>query len=136
MTWRNPSPLVPLDETINRTLRLLAREWELVEARRKIEEREQPQFDPEVEVEEEVELEEEEGSEAEMVENQNAQERNEETRTMGYYMAPRAADIQPTIMHPPMAANNFEIKLSLVTVIQNNIQFHGLKDESPREHIQ
>ncbi|CAL1381779.1 unnamed protein product [Linum trigynum] len=84
----------PLDKNLNRTLRLLAREWELVEARRRIEERGQPQFGHEVEgvaVEEEFESKEE-GSEAEMVANQEAQaEVAEQPRTMGYYMAPRAA---------------------------------------------
>ncbi|CAL1378554.1 unnamed protein product [Linum trigynum] len=55
---------------------------------------------------------------------------------MGYYMAPRVADIQPTILHPLVAANNFEIKLRLVTMMKNNEQFHCLKDNSVREHIQ
>ncbi|CAL1379297.1 unnamed protein product [Linum trigynum] len=55
---------------------------------------------------------------------------------MGYYMAPRGADIQPTILRLPVVANNFEIKPDLVTMIQNNVQFHELRDESPREHIQ
>ncbi|CAL1401862.1 unnamed protein product [Linum trigynum] len=55
---------------------------------------------------------------------------------MGYYMATRAADIQSPILHPPMAANNFEIKPSLVTMIQQNAYFHGLSHESPREHVQ
>ncbi|CAL1388851.1 unnamed protein product [Linum trigynum] len=57
-------------------------------------------------------------------------------RTMGYYIAPMAADIQPDIRHLPMAANNFEIKPTLITIIQNNSLFHGLSNESPREHIQ
>ncbi|CAL1394341.1 unnamed protein product [Linum trigynum] len=60
----------------------------------------------------------------------------EEPRTMGYYMAPRAADIQSPILYPPVAANNFEIKLALVTMIQNNAYFDGLANESPREHVQ
>ncbi|CAL1412039.1 unnamed protein product [Linum trigynum] len=60
----------------------------------------------------------------------------EEPRTMGYYMAPRAADIQSPILHPPLAANNFEIKPSFVMMIQNNALFHGLANESPREHVQ
>ncbi|CAL1394752.1 unnamed protein product [Linum trigynum] len=54
---------------------------------------------------------------------------------MGYYMSPRAADIQSPIQHPPVAANNFEIKPALVT-IQNNALFHGLANESSREHFQ
>ncbi|CAL1361483.1 unnamed protein product [Linum trigynum] len=70
-----------------------------------------------------------------MADNQHGHEENEEPRTMGYYMAPRAVDIQPSILHPPVAANNFEITPSLVTMIHNNIQFHGLKDESPMKHV-
>ncbi|CAL1379091.1 unnamed protein product [Linum trigynum] len=35
-----------------------------------------------------------------------------------------------------MAANNFEFKPALVTMIQNNALFHGLSNESPREHVQ
>ncbi|CAL1359685.1 unnamed protein product [Linum trigynum] len=57
-------------------------------------------------------------------------------RTMGYYMAPRPADIQSPILHPTVAANNFEIKLALVTMIQSNTLFHGNESESPREHVQ
>ncbi|CAL1381778.1 unnamed protein product [Linum trigynum] len=113
MTQSNPTALAPLDENTNRTLRLLARERELAEARRRIEERGQPQVGPGIEgvvVEEEFESEEK-RSEAEMATNQEAQAgAAEQPWTMSYYMAPRAADIQPTILHPPVAANNFEIK--------------------------
>ncbi|CAL1370201.1 unnamed protein product [Linum trigynum] len=104
MIRSSPTPLAPLDEDLNRTLRHLAHERELAEARRRIEE--------EVVVEEGVDSEEE-GSVAEMADNQPAQGRvaaEEQPSTMGYYMAPRLADIQPAIRHPPMAANNFEIK--------------------------
>ncbi|CAL1360250.1 unnamed protein product [Linum trigynum] len=55
---------------------------------------------------------------------------------MGYYMAPRLADIQSPILHPPVAANYFKIKPALVTIIQNNALFHGLPSESSREHVQ
>ncbi|CAL1355186.1 unnamed protein product [Linum trigynum] len=57
-------------------------------------------------------------------------------RTMGYYMAPRSADIQTPILHPPMAANNSEIKPALATMIQSNALFHGHESESPGEHVQ
>ncbi|CAL1394168.1 unnamed protein product [Linum trigynum] len=60
----------------------------------------------------------------------------EEPRTMGYYMAPRAADIQSPILHPSVPAKNYEIKPALVTIVQNNAYFHGLANESPREHVQ
>ncbi|CAL1382162.1 unnamed protein product [Linum trigynum] len=60
----------------------------------------------------------------------------EQPRTMGYYLAPMAADIQPAIRHPPVAANNFEIKPDLVTMIQSNSLFHGVSNEPPTEHVQ
>ncbi|CAL1400388.1 unnamed protein product [Linum trigynum] len=105
MTRSNPTPLVPLDENINKTLRLLAWERELAESMRRSEERGQ-QLCPgvsgvEVEgVEGEVDI------GVEMVENQReggaaqAHNHNDEAaeeeapRTMRYYMAPRPADIQ------------------------------------------
>ncbi|CAL1381511.1 unnamed protein product [Linum trigynum] len=55
---------------------------------------------------------------------------------MRYYMALRPADIQSSILHPLVAANNFEIKPTLVTMIQNNALFHCLESELPREHVQ
>ncbi|CAL1388108.1 unnamed protein product [Linum trigynum] len=55
---------------------------------------------------------------------------------MGYYMAPRPADIQSPILHPQVEANNFEIKPAVVTMIQDNALFHGHATESPREHVQ
>ncbi|CAL1382146.1 unnamed protein product [Linum trigynum] len=129
MNRSNPTPLAPLDEDLNRTLRHLARERELVEARRRIEE--------EILVEEGVDSKEEE-SEAEMAANQPAQGAavEEQRRTMGYYMDPRPTNIQLAIRHPPVAANNFEIKHTLVTMIQNSALFHGLSNESLMEHVQ
>ncbi|CAL1370195.1 unnamed protein product [Linum trigynum] len=56
-------------------------------------------------------------------------------RTMGYYMAPRPAEIQSPILHPPVAANNLEINSALLTMIQSNALFHGFESESPREHV-
>ncbi|CAL1381788.1 unnamed protein product [Linum trigynum] len=57
-------------------------------------------------------------------------------RTMGYYIAPRSVDIQLPILHPPVAANNFQIKSTLVTMIQSNALFHCHESESLREHVQ
>ncbi|CAL1394946.1 unnamed protein product [Linum trigynum] len=54
---------------------------------------------------------------------------------MGYYLAPRAADIQSHILDPPVEANNFEIKPAIVTMNQNNALFHGLAKEPPRDHV-
>ncbi|CAL1408044.1 unnamed protein product [Linum trigynum] len=51
-------------------------------------------------------------------------------------MAPWVENIQSPILHPSVAANNFEIKPALVTMIQNNALFHGITSESPREHVQ
>ncbi|CAL1355580.1 unnamed protein product [Linum trigynum] len=50
-------------------------------------------------------------------------------------MTPRPADIQSPILHPPVAAKNFEIKPALVTMIQSNALFNGHESESPREHV-
>ncbi|CAL1370891.1 unnamed protein product [Linum trigynum] len=140
MTRSNPTPLLPREEDINRTLPLLARDRELAEARRRSEEWNQRE-----------EGEEEEGEPivgAEIAENQReakaGQARNlndvvaekEAPTTMGYYIAPRPADIQSPILNPPIAANNFNIKLDLVTMIENNALFHGHATESAREHIQ
>ncbi|CAL1355462.1 unnamed protein product [Linum trigynum] len=140
MTRSNLTHFSPLDENPNRTLRLLARGRELEEARRRIEEGEQPQVGPkeEIVVEEDFDSEEE-GSVANMAANQHdpgGSSVEEQARTMGYYIAPRVADIQLTIRHPAVAANNFEIKPALVTMIQNNALFHGLSNEFPREHVQ
>ncbi|CAL1380730.1 unnamed protein product [Linum trigynum] len=96
MTRSNPPPLTPLDEDINRTLRLLARERELAEARRRSEERGQqvgPRFEG-IEGEVEVEMSANQPQAANPALNPNAVAgAEEEPRTMGYYMAPRAAHI-------------------------------------------
>ncbi|CAL1372290.1 unnamed protein product [Linum trigynum] len=113
------------------TLRLLARERELAKARRRIEERGQqvgPRFGG-IEGEVEVEMAGNQHRGANPLQNHNEEARaEEEPRTMGYYMTPQAVDIQSPILNPPVAANNFEIKLALVTIIQNNALFHGELD--------
>ncbi|CAL1381875.1 unnamed protein product [Linum trigynum] len=77
------------------------------------------------------------GGGASQVHNHNDEAADEEiSRTMGYYMSPRPVDIESPILHPTVAASNFEIKPALVTMIQNNALFHGLPSESPREHVQ
>ncbi|CAL1412037.1 unnamed protein product [Linum trigynum] len=139
MTRSNPLHLTPLDEDINRTLRLLAREREQAEARRRSEERGQ-QVGHRIEVIEggvEVEMTGNQHREANPLPNPTGEAEVEKVpMTMGYYMDPRAADIQSPILHPPVAANNFEIKPSLMTMIQQYAYFHGLAHESPREHVQ
>ncbi|CAL1370416.1 unnamed protein product [Linum trigynum] len=47
----------------------------------------------------------------------------------------QVGDEESRILHPPVATNNFEIKSDLITMIQQKIQFHGLANESPREHV-
>ncbi|CAL1395648.1 unnamed protein product [Linum trigynum] len=140
MNRSNLTPLIPLDEDINRTLRFLALEKEQAEARKRRSEEGGQHVGAEVEgIEREVEVEmaANQPQAANPTPNANAEaEAEEEPRTMGYYMAPRAADIQLPILHPPVAANNFEIKPSIVSMIQQNAYFHGLSHESPREHVQ
>ncbi|CAL1381906.1 unnamed protein product [Linum trigynum] len=130
MTRSNPTPLLPLGEDINRTLQLLARERELAEARRRSERRGQQlgagisgEVVEEVEVEPviEVEMEWNQRQDAAQAHQLNdAAEEEDAPRTMGYYMAPRPADIQSPILHPPVAANNFDINPTLATMIQSN----------------
>ncbi|CAL1381517.1 unnamed protein product [Linum trigynum] len=147
MTRSNPTPLVLLDEDINRTLRLLARERELAEARRRSE-RGGQQLGSGVsgEVVEEVEVEP--VIEEEMVEKQRqdgaAQVRhmNEEAgeegapRTMGVLYGPKAGRHSIAYHTSSGGGKQFRDQAALVTMIQNNALFHDHESKSPREHVQ
>ncbi|CAL1381408.1 unnamed protein product [Linum trigynum] len=103
MTRSNSAPLLPLDEDINRTLRLLARKRELAEAMRS--EIRGQHLGPGVSGEEVEEVEVELVVVVEMAWNQrqdgasqacqlnDAAEEEEAPRMMGYYIATRPADI-------------------------------------------
>ena len=40
-----------------------------------------------------------------------------------------------SITRPTINANNFEIKLALLQIIQSSVQFYGLANEDPNAHI-
>ncbi|KAK8924214.1 hypothetical protein KSP39_PZI019126 [Platanthera zijinensis] len=56
-------------------------------------------------------------------------------RTMSYYARPNLDDTGSSIVRPPIANNNFEIKSSIIQMIQNSVQFDGLPDEDPNTHL-
>ncbi|XP_015939620.1 uncharacterized protein LOC107465143 [Arachis duranensis] len=62
--------------------------------------------------------------------------RNEQPRrVLGSYTAPTADLYEKSIVVPPIAANNFELKPQLVTLVQQNCQYHGLSQEDPNQFI-
>ncbi|KAL4286886.1 hypothetical protein AHAS_Ahas19G0131000 [Arachis hypogaea] len=63
--------------------------------------------------------------------NGNEQQR----RVLGSYFAPTAYLYGKSIVVPPIAANNFELKPQLVTLVQQNCQYYGLPQEDPNQFI-
>ena len=51
------------------------------------------------------------------------------------YAVPLLKGIDPNIRRPTIQANNFEIKPTIIQMIQNTIQFCGLPNEDPNAHI-
>ena len=41
----------------------------------------------------------------------------------------------PSIVRPPITQNNFELKPGFISMIQNHVQFYGLPNEDPNQHI-
>src|SRR3954465_14873408 len=41
----------------------------------------------------------------------------------------------PSIVRPPIGQNNFELKPGFISMIQNHVQFFGLPNEDPNQHI-
>ena len=41
----------------------------------------------------------------------------------------------PSIVRPPITQNNFELKPGFILMIQNHVQFYGLPNEDPNQHI-
>ncbi|KAK8926051.1 hypothetical protein KSP39_PZI018317 [Platanthera zijinensis] len=56
-------------------------------------------------------------------------------RTMSYYARPNLDDTGSSIVRPAVANNNFEIKSSVIQMIQNAVQFDGQPDEDPNNHL-
>ncbi|KAK8957227.1 hypothetical protein KSP39_PZI000978 [Platanthera zijinensis] len=58
-----------------------------------------------------------------------------EQRTMSYYARPNLDEAQSSIVRPAIAPNNFELKPSIIQMVQQYVQFDGLQDEDPNAHI-
>ena len=57
-----------------------------------------------------------------------------ERRTLGDFVMPNISGSFGRIVAPAIANNNFEIKPSIIQMVQNN-QFGGLQGEDPYTHI-
>ena len=67
-------------------------------------------------------------------ENQLNRMAQPERRTLGDFAMPDIASNFGGIVAPAIANNNFEIKPSIIQMVQNN-QFGGLQGEDPYAHI-
>ncbi|CAM8966403.1 unnamed protein product [Rhodiola kirilowii] len=55
-------------------------------------------------------------------------------RTLGDYTAPCVSGFQSTVASPGVDNNNWEIKIGLIQMVQNN-QFTGRSNEDPHQHL-
>ncbi|XP_010247584.1 PREDICTED: uncharacterized protein LOC104590568 [Nelumbo nucifera] len=58
-----------------------------------------------------------------------------EQRTMMDYAKPTLTGAASSIVRPAIVANNFKIKLAIIQMFQNTVQFCGLAHEDPNTHI-
>ena len=127
MTRRDLGPLLEIDPEIERSL--LAR-------RREIHQQFRESRDPIKEIQLNME---EQGEN--IVNNQpRVQEVNAEINAQGdrplhEFIRPRLNEAQSSIRRPPVQANNFEIKPAFIQMIQNSLQFSGLSNENPNDHL-
>ena len=63
------------------------------------------------------------------------EEQGEQPRTLSDYAKPTLKGSQSSIVKPPVAANNFELKLAFIQMVHQSVQFHGQLDEDPNSHI-
>lgn len=68
------------------------------------------------------------------VEDQTASQ-NLQERSLRDYIFPSLTRVQSSIRPHDIKANNFEIKPSLLQMVQSNDQFNGLLDEDPSMHL-
>lgn len=59
----------------------------------------------------------------------------EDQKALKDYATPRVTEIQSSITRPAITTNNFEIKLGTIQIIQNSVQFGGLPNDDPNEHL-
>ncbi|WRX08578.1 Retrotransposon gag domain - like 5 [Theobroma cacao] len=64
-----------------------------------------------------------------------ANQQEEETKPLRDYVVPQVQNLHSSIQRPPIQANNFEIKLSIIQMIQTAVQFGGLPNDDPNAHI-
>ncbi|CAA7043554.1 unnamed protein product [Microthlaspi erraticum] len=64
----------------------------------------------------------------------NGQGRVRQTRPIGLGDAPNRHQQRQGIVPPPVQNHNFEIKLGMINLVQNNM-FHWLSSEDPIDHL-
>jgi len=60
----------------------------------------------------------------------------EPPRTNSDFARPNLVGVNSSIVRPRVEANNFELKLGVIQMVQQYAQFDGLQDEDPNTHIQ
>ena len=60
---------------------------------------------------------------------------DEDRKLLRDYAMPQVTGIQSSIHRPVIQANNFEIKSSTIQMIQNSVQFGGLPNDNPNDHL-
>ena len=60
---------------------------------------------------------------------------NPDERSLRDYILPSLTGVQPSIRAPWVDANNFELKPSLIQMVQANDQLKGNEDEDPTMHL-
>ena len=51
------------------------------------------------------------------------------------HVKPSLIRVQSSTVRPIVAANNFEIKLNIIQMVQQFVQFDGFQDENPNAYI-
>ncbi|XP_017976459.1 PREDICTED: uncharacterized protein LOC108661974 [Theobroma cacao] len=64
-----------------------------------------------------------------------ASQQEKETKPLRDYAVPQVQNLHSSIRRPLIQANNFEIKPSIIQMIQTAVQFGGLPNDDPNAHI-